>query len=47
VRIVVNEQVKTDKRITITGLHLTLLSPQGNLKVGADIRVAEATALIY
>ena len=43
----VNEQVKTAKKITVTGLHLTLLSPQGNLGIGADVRVAEATALIY
>lgn len=47
VSLTVNEQVKKAKSITVTGLHLTLLSPQGELGIGADVRVAEAQAGIY
>ena len=42
-----NEQVKKAKSITVTGLHLTLLSPHGNLGIGADVRVAEAISGIF
>jgi hypothetical protein len=45
--VVVNEQVKTARKITVTGLHITLLKPAGELGIGADIRVSEATSLIY
>jgi hypothetical protein len=47
VSITVNEQVTTAKSIKVTGLHVTLLSPQGELGIGADVRVAEAYAGIY
>jgi hypothetical protein len=47
VSITVNEQVKTARSITVTGLHLTLLKPEGNLGIGADVRVAEAQSGIY
>ena len=47
VSLTVNEQVTKARSITVTGLHLTLLSPQGNLGIGADVRVAEAQAGIY
>ena len=47
VSITVNEQVKTARSIAVTGLHLTLLSPHGELGIGADVRVAEAVAGIY
>jgi hypothetical protein len=48
-KVVINEQIVSPngRRIDVTGLHITLLKPAGDLGVGADIRIASATSLIY